>query len=749
MSRNLDLALTLRARDEMSRPVARAMQQLAQESQKAVAASKNAGQASAEAGQAGARSFRQLAQESQKAGATMLATGRATVATAQAGAASLRTMTTEVQRGERAMIGLSRESQRMTSAREQLGVRAEQAIQREIRQTEAAYQRLTRSGALSANEQARAYAAMRQRVRELREEMSGVSRLQRGMASSAKGLVAGAAGVTAAKYVVSQPLQRVEDYDLRLRYMANTAYAEQGLGGRRAGLREMREAIAKSVRNGGNRDQAADTLNNMIASGALGEGAQGRQSALALLPTVMKYATAAEADPNAIADIVLKSKKTLKIADADFPKVLEMAMLGGKLGGFELKDMAKWLPQQMAAASSAGMSGTNGLAKLVALNQNAVVTAGTKDEAGNNVVNFLAKLNAEETSKDFKKVGINWRQKLVDGTKQGKDAVDVFGDAIDGLLKKNAAYQKLQAKLATATGEEKKATLDSMARIVQGSVVGNISSDRQELMAVIAMLNDRAGMADIEQKLRAVKPGEVVNTDLSLIQESAAWKGQQGENTMAEKEFNALSGLSSTVGDVKLKLVEYADKYPALSTALVGTTTALTALAAAAGAAGLASMMTGGGGSLATRAASGAGALLRGATAAGTRLLPVAAAGAAGYGIGTAINAGITGVLTATNGGKERTFGTWLYDLVNGSREAKLLAPTPLPRRNEPSAAAPIPQLSLLQSAVTASTRLDLAAKTMQQAVSQPIPVKVTVDVKNGNIVAAVNATNSATARRY
>ena len=127
----------------------------------------------------------------------------------------------------------------------------------------------------------------------------------------------------------------------------------------------------------------------------------------------------------------------------------------------------------------------------------------------------------------------------------------------------------------------------------------------------------------------------------------------------------------------------------------------------------------------------------------------VALAGAAGYGVGTAINAGITGVLTATNGGKERTLGTWLYDLFNGDQDAKLLAPTPMTKRNAPSSAAPIPQLDMLQSAVNASTKLDLAAQKMQQATSTPIPVTVTVDVQNGNIVASVNAANAQTARRH
>ncbi|MGC0151048.1 phage tail tape measure protein [Chromobacterium vaccinii] len=56
----------------------------------------------------------------------------------------------------------------------------------------------------------------------------------------------------------------------------------------------------------------------------------------------------------------------------------------------------------------------------------------------------------------------------------------------------------------------------------------------------------------------------------------------------------------------------------------------------------------------------------------------VAGSAAAGYGIGSVINAGISKVLTATNGGRERTLGTWLYEQFHGDDTAKLLAPTTL-----------------------------------------------------------------------
>ncbi len=79
----------------------------------------------------------------------------------------------------------------------------------------------------------------------------------------------------------------------------------------------------------------------------------------------------------------------------------DIAVRGGQLGSFEYKDLSKWLAQQMAAARTVGYSGEKGYVELVAMNQVAMSTAATSDEAGNNVVNLLAKLSSREFSKSI------------------------------------------------------------------------------------------------------------------------------------------------------------------------------------------------------------------------------------------------------------------------------------------------------------------------------------------------------------
>ncbi|MEQ6290545.1 phage tail tape measure protein [Vogesella sp. GCM10023246] len=126
-----------------------------------------------------------------------------------------------------------------------------------------------------------------------------------------------------------------------------------------------------------------------------------------------------------------------------------------------------------------------------------------------------------------------------------------------------------------------------------------------------------------------------------------------------------------------------------------------------------------------------------------------AAAGVAGYGIGTAINAGITAGLTASNGGKERTLGTWLFDKLQGDADAKALAPTIIKRKVAVgSTAVPVPTPSAPSAKVTPPTVVPQPAKAATAKPAPPpvvqhftfspkIDVKVLGDAKNPAEIAA------------
>lgn len=524
------------------------------------------------------------------------------------------------------------------SAAEVLGIRTEQNIQREIQRTEAAYNRLTKSGTLSMREQARAADATRNKIRELNNEMGKFTLAQR----TANGMRTGAAiagGVAAGSYVLSKPIGQTMDYGMRLAQMSNTAFTERDTLGRIAGKRELNTSIVNAVRvGGGTREGAAETLDTLIASGAMSS-----KDAMGMLPTLTKAATASGADPSQLAQIGIRGMQTMGIKPSEMGKIIDMAITAGQAGGFELKDMAKWLPQQMAAAKLSGISGTAGMAKLLAANQASAITAGTKDEAGNNLVNLLAKINSQDTAKDAQRLGINLSGTLAAARGKGMDGLDAFVGIVDSVVGKNKSYQELQGKLKTATGAERKTMLESQADILQGSAIGQIVQDRQALMALVGIMGNRGYMADVQKK--TLGGAGATDKNFSVIAEESGFKVQQAANEKVFATQSAFEHLTPLIGKVADGMTDHARQYPLLTAATVAATTGLTALAAAAlGMTGLTALMGGkGGGKLETilsKVKGAPGALGRGALALGSTLLTgsaaaVGASGAVGYGAGT------------------------------------------------------------------------------------------------------------------
>lgn len=704
----------------------------------------------------------------------------------------------QTQRAERAVVGLSRESQRMAAAREQLGVRAERAIQREILQTEAAYKRLASSGTLSAREQSRAYDAMRERVAGLRREMAGVSQLQRNMVAGARGLAAVAAGAWAGGTVLANPMRRVASYDMRLAQMANTAFNGTELNGRklsideqlqrrRDGKTQLEAYIRAATAEGGTRDDNLSALDKLIARGIFSPQEAGK-----MLPMISKAATAAGSSSEEMTGVVMAAVQNAKIPVDQIPKALGMALKAGQMGGFELKDMATWLPKMLAMGGLSGLRGTDGLASILAASQLAVTSAGSTEEAGNNVVNFLQKITSADTAHDFKKIGARSMQDKKKGEKgidlygtlakareEGIDPVEAFTRLVRKVAEGDKGFSQLQRMAGDAKNDKEKSALySSMADILQSRGVGKTIQDRQAMLALLPMLFDPKAYRDMKNRILQGNEQDVT-TNQQFIKEQPGFKFQQGENLKEQGEYDSIGKLNEAVGGVVDSLTKYGAQYPGLTASIVGATTAVSALAVAAGAASLPMLLI-------ARNRGGGVPSADGLPTAGPagRSAPIAAlARLLGFGMSVTSIANFTSdeeddeikngdarmkKLRATysqktiDAARQRyqpwwQFGEgyskenegWIKRYLADEAKGKPVVPGQAAARALPTAAAPIPQLNLLQGAVAAASKLDLAAQKMQQATSTPIPVHVTVDVQNGNIVAAVNAANTSTARRF
>lgn len=231
----------------------------------------------------------------------------------------------------------------------------------------------------------------------------------------------------------------------------------------------------------------------------------------------MKYATASGASATDLANVMLKGKKTFGFWDEDISTVLNMAIAAGKEGSFELNDMARWLSQQMGSASAAGMKGKDDFVKILALNEAAAITAGSSDEAGNNVVNLLAKLTSHDIetaakSIDYNGKGIDFSGTLTEARKHGLDPIDALSSLIDKIVANDKRYQELQKKLSSARDKgEQTAVYDSMAKLLEGFGVGKLVADRQALMALLAYRNNpeyRKKVEDAINQQRTLPEGQ-------------------------------------------------------------------------------------------------------------------------------------------------------------------------------------------------------------------------------------------------
>ena len=511
------------------------------------------------------------------------------------------------------------EAQRMATARQTLGVRSEREIQREIQRTEAAYNRLARSGTMSMAEQARAARAARAEIEKLTNEMGRLTTRQKAVGGLK--LIAGAgAAVGVAGAIAAPTVRKAMDYDISLSHLANTAFNERSMGGRMAGRQELDALIKDAVRyGGGTREGGVATAETLLGAGVFKPG-----DLKAILRDAVMAGTANNADPQAFAQMAISAYQTMGIKPENMGKAFGIATYAGQSGGFEVRDMAKWMSQQMAAAKAVGMYGEQGFAKLAALNQAAVVTAGTKDEAGNNVVNLLAKLGSPDTAKDFKKLGINLPKQLAEGRMKGLDALDVTANILAEQLGKDLNYQSVQKQLAAAkTDSERRAALSAVGDIAQGTTIGKVFQDRQALLALYGFLNARSRVDEIQKN--ALANPDAAAQNMELIRTTASFKAQQMGNEKDMAMQQAMDKLLPTVGGVADELTKLMREYPGYTVAIMGATTGLTALA---GAAGMAALASGGGSGV-------VGAMLGRAGAVALPVAQVLGAGAVGYGIGT------------------------------------------------------------------------------------------------------------------
>lgn len=165
-----------------------------------------------------------------------------------------------------------------------------------------------------------------------------------------------------------------------------------------------------------------------------------------------RLATAYKVELPDAAGAAYSSLQNLKVAASDVGLVFDAMAAAGNAGGFEVSDMARHFPALTAQMQALGQEGIPAVADLSAALQVAMHTAGNADEAGNNIKNLLAKINAPGTIRAFQKnFGIDLpaaMQRLEDQGYSTLEAITMITqEATGGDMKKlGFAFEDMQAR---------------------------------------------------------------------------------------------------------------------------------------------------------------------------------------------------------------------------------------------------------------------------------------------------------------
>ncbi|MCO5135990.1 MULTISPECIES: phage tail tape measure protein [unclassified Shinella] len=175
--------------------------------------------------------------------------------------------------------------------------------------------------------------------------------------------------------------------------------------------------------------QMAEGMDTLLGLGA-SEG-----DALKLLPNIGKAAFAYKASITDLSSAGYAALDNLKVPADQFGKALDAMARAGKAGAFELKDMAQYFPALGAGYQALGQTGVPAVADLSAALQ--IVRKGTGDSASaaTNLSNVLQKINAPQTVKAFKKLGVNLERELKKRAEAGMSPIEAIADITNKTLK--------------------------------------------------------------------------------------------------------------------------------------------------------------------------------------------------------------------------------------------------------------------------------------------------------------------------
>ncbi|KRA95876.1 phage tail protein [Pseudomonas sp. Root68] len=333
------------------------------------------------------------------------------------------------------------------------------------------------------------YLALGKVVRSAEFKAKGMGQVEEGRESLRSGFGTAVAGTTLA----AVPTKVSADFQAIIRDIA----IKSGTANTQQEVDTARDIVQTSKDSGMANTQVADLVNQLVGGGM--ELAE----ALKYAPVAAKFAVGQGASGTDTAKMILAMQNNAKITD---PKKMEQALasvaLLGQQGSFEAADMAKWFPELLAQMAGSGITGQEAVTQLGAMLQVQIKSAGSADEAANNLKNWIAKIGSGETVKGYADAGIDYQGSMNAAIAKGLSTFEASFELARRYVEKTdpKKAKQLDQGLTKISQETDPAKAQAMADALAATLrTGDVFADMQVKTALMAYTQNKKLYADLKR----------------------------------------------------------------------------------------------------------------------------------------------------------------------------------------------------------------------------------------------------------
>lgn len=375
--------------------------------------------------------------------------------------------------------------------------------------------------------------------------------------------MAGKAGIAAASAFLAKPME----FDQQMRFLTNSANGDASIVARDAAKKELEQHINDAaVKNATSREATAAAYGRLVGSSQLS-----KEEMNAMLPEIMKTAAASGASPESLADTAVAMKR-MGIKPEQMGLAFSQAMKAGFIGGVELPDFAKDLPDTLKKASMRGYSGLKGFGQMLAYVQAGSKVATSSSENAGNIQSLMDTMTKPTTRASFARAKVDLAGSMARAQRNGVDSIQAFGEAAMRVIAKDKHSKQIAQLLKTAAaqkGDEQAGTLEQVQQLAESGAAAEIVRNPGALMAMMAIQNNTDLIKQIKQET-GKETGASRETAFEFISDSMDFKARQTAINAEIAKSNASYSAMPMIGGLLNQVNRLAQEYPQITTAMTG-----------------------------------------------------------------------------------------------------------------------------------------------------------------------------------